>query len=205
MDKNQNDNPATRLTNAVKGWHIVMIVFCLAALLTGDLADDYKKIEHAGFWLHGSIGLTVFLALCLYFIYGVFGPNQSRFAQWFPLSKERLRQSKSDLKDLARFRLPEYKRHQGLAGLVQFFGIIIFSWLAASGTLMYFFLEPGTRARGILHGVMEAHEGAVVLIPLYLCVHVGAVIAHSLTGHPVWKEIFFQQNSSSEQHPNKAE
>jgi cytochrome b len=179
------------LAAPVRFWHLAMIILCLAALLTGEGADDYKKAEHVGFLLHGGIGVGVFTALCLYFAYGFFGPAQLRLSTWFPFTKERLRQTKDDLLVLTKFRLPEHKRRQGLAGLVQFFGIITFSWLAATGTLMYLFLEPGTKAHGIMGAVKEAHEVGTVLIPVYLCLHVGAVIAHSLTGHQVWREIFF--------------
>ena len=42
-----------------------------------------------------------------------------------------------------------------------------------------------------MHMVKEAHEVGTVLIPAYLALHVGAVIAHSLAGQHVWKEIFF--------------
>ncbi len=42
----------------------------------------------------------------------------------------------------------------------------------------------------MLHLVKEAHEVGAVLIPLYLSLHIGAVIAHSLNGNSVWREIF---------------
>ncbi|MGR0480579.1 MAG: cytochrome b/b6 domain-containing protein [Candidatus Electronema sp. V4] len=196
-DAAQNDNG--RLAPPVRFWHLAIIILVLAALFTGEGADDYKKAEHAGFLLHGKIGISVFFALCLYFVYSFFGPQEFRLPRWFPFTGERLRQTGRDLKMLASFKLPEHKRRQGLAGLVQFFGIMVFSWLAATGTVMYFFLEPGSRASGLLHAVKEAHEVAVVLIPVYLALHVGAVIAHSLSGHQVWREIFFLKNSA-EQH-----
>ena len=184
--------------NFIRVWHLTMIALCLAAWLTGDLADDYKKLEHTGFLIHGWIGMTLSFAVCLYFGYGIAGPRQSRFSQWFPFTRERLRQTGSDLAGLMRFKLPKHKRHQGLAGLVQFFGMLVFFWLAASGALMYFFVEPGSKVRGVLHAMKEAHEVGEVLVPLYLSIHIGAVIAHSLTGNHVWKEIFFQKNRPAE-------
>lgn len=99
---------------------------------------------------------------------------------------------------LTKFKLPEHKRRQGLAGLVQFFGILVFSWLATTGTLMYFFIEPGSKAQGFVRAVKEAHEVGTALIPVYLALHIGAVLAHSLTGQHVWKEIFFFKNSTIE-------
>ncbi len=179
------------LGTAVRFWHVAMIALVLSAFLTSDGANDYKKIEHAGFLLHGRVGLTVFTALCLYFLYGLIGPQGSRLSTWFPFTRERLQQTGRDVTVLTKFKLPEHNRRQGLAGLVQFFGLIVFSWLAATGSLMYFFMERGAKAHGLMSLVKEAHELGTVLIPVYLVLHIGAVLAHSLTGHQVWKDIFF--------------
>jgi len=182
---------ATGPDNFIRVWHLAMVVLCLGAWLTGDLADDYEKAGHAGFIIHGWLGMAVAGVVCLYLGYGLVGPRHSRFLQWFPFTRERLRQVGCELAGLARFRLPEHRRHEGLAGLVQFIGMLIFFWLATTGSLLYFFMEPGSKARGVLHAVKEAHEIGEGLIPLYLSVHIGAVIVHSLTGRQVWQEIFF--------------
>ncbi|XOF32813.1 MAG: cytochrome b/b6 domain-containing protein [Candidatus Electrothrix sp. YB6] len=202
-----NDHPAQSdkhdeqvpLTNPVRVWHLLMILLCLAAWFTGELAGDYKKIEHTGFLIHRSLGLLVFLSLGFYIIYGLVGPKACRLSGWFPLTGERLRRTGQDLAVLRKFKLPEHKRRQGLAGMVQFFGILVFSWLALSGTVMALSITPGIRAGGILHSLMEAHEAGAVLIPVYLLLHVGAVIAHSLQGDHVWKEIFFMRKGSAVQ------
>ncbi len=184
---NEND----RLGNPVRFWHLAMIVLAFAAMITGDGADDYKKAEQAGFLLHGGIGLAVLAALGGYFLHGLIGPQDFRLSSWFPFTAARLRQTGKDIAGLTKFKLPEHRRRQGLAGLVQFFGLMAFSWLAATGALMYFFMERGAKAHGLMHMVKEAHEVGTVLIPVYLALHVGAVIAHSLSGQQVWKEIFF--------------
>jgi cytochrome b len=182
---------ATGPDNFIRVWHLAMVVLCLGAWLTGDLADDYEKLAHAGFIIHGWLGVALAGTVCLYLGYGLMGPRHSRFSQWFPFTRARLHRAGSELAGLVRFKLPEHRRHQGLAGLVQFFGILIFIWLAATGSLLYFFIEPGSKARGFLHAVKEAHEVGEVLIPLYLSVHIGAVIVQSLAGRLVWQEMFF--------------
>ncbi len=186
------------LGTPVRLWHLTMIALAVAALATGDGADDYKRIEHAGFLLHGKVGLTVFAALCCYFLYGLLGPQGSRLTTWFPLTPSRLKQTGRDIAVLLRFKLPEHKRRQGLAGLVEFFGLMVFSWLAATGTLMYVFMERGAKAHGPMHTIKEAHEVGTALIWVYLALHVGAVIAHTLSGHQVWKEMFFLKKSEAE-------
>ena len=184
--------------NFICAWHLTIVVLCFAAWLTGDIADDYKKLEYTGFIIHGYLGMALSVAVFIYLGYGIAGPRQFRFSKWLPFTGERLRQARYDLADLVRFKLPEHKRRQGVAGLVQFFGILLFFWLASTGSLLYFFVEPGSKVRGLMHTVKEAHEVGGILIPLYLGLHIGAVIAHSLTGNHVWKEIFFQKNRSVE-------
>ncbi|MDH3347618.1 MAG: cytochrome b/b6 domain-containing protein [Desulfobulbaceae bacterium] len=177
--------------NFIRVWHLVIIILCLVAWLTGDMANDYKKIEYSGFIYHGLAGMAFTFALSLYIGYGIVGPKPLRFTQWFPFTNERMQKTKADLVDLIRFKLPEHERRQGVAGLVQYLGMVVFFWIAITGTLLYVFIEPGSKTKGLLHGVKEAHEIGEILIPLYLGLHIGAVIAHSLTGNNVWRDIFF--------------
>ena len=191
---NSKPHSLTEITNTdnfIRVWHLVIIILCLVAWLTGDMADDYKKPEYSGFVIHGLAGMAFAFVLSLYIGHGIVGPKPLRFTQWFPFTKERMRKTKADLANLIQFKLPEHEKRQGLAGLVQYLGMVVFFWIAVTGTLLYVFIEPGSKTKGLLHGVKEAHEIGEILIPLYLCLHIGAVIAHSLTGNQVWRDIFF--------------
>ena len=180
----------------IRSWHLAIILICLITLFTGGLAHDYKKPEYTGFIIHGWAGLLFGVFLCLYLGYGFTGPRASRFSTWFPFTGGRTAQVKKDISTLMRFQLPEHKSRQGLAGLVQFLGLLVFSWTAVTGALLFIFIEPGSKARGILHAVKEGHEVGVMLILLYLALHIGAVLAHSLSGRPVWRDIFFRKGNS---------
>lgn len=48
MDNNklQEISSEPGLGNFIRVWHLAMIALCLAACLTGELADDYKKLAH---------------------------------------------------------------------------------------------------------------------------------------------------------------
>ena len=81
--------------------------------------------------------------------------------------------------------------HVGLAGLVETFGLAVFTWMALTGTLMFFFLMPGQEAVGIGHFIEEIHEIGESLIPVFLFLHVGAVIIHALFGRQLWKPMIF--------------
>jgi hypothetical protein len=56
----------------------------------------------------------------------------------------------------------------GLAGVVQTFGLLVFFWMALTGSLMFFFLETGLEAEGIIHFVEEIHEIGEGLIPVFI-------------------------------------
>ncbi len=90
-----------------------------------------------------------------------------------------------------KFRLPDRASHQGLAGLVQTFGVLTFSWMAVTGTLMFFYLKLGQEASGVLHFVMEMHGIGEAAIPLFLGLHVGAVVLHALFGNHLWRRMLF--------------
>jgi cytochrome b561 len=81
--------------------------------------------------------------------------------------------------------------HVGLSGLVQTVGLGAFAWMALTGSLMFFCLTPGYKARGFLHLVKEMHEAVMWLIPIYLGIHVGAVLLHALAGDHRWQRTFF--------------
>ena len=170
--------------------HFFMMVCGTGAWLVSGWAEDYEKANHLGFSIHSTLGMGLAIALLLRILYGLVGPESVRFSAWVPYSRERLRLVWEDLLTLSRFSLPERPTHVGLSGLVQTYGLLVFTWSAVTGSTMYVFLEPGTKAKGVIHAVMEAHEVGEVLIPTYLFLHVGAAVLHAVFGKPVWHRIF---------------
>ena len=171
--------------------HLALAILCLAAWGTGQFADDYKRADHLGFSIHEIVGIGFTTALAIRILIGLSGPARGRFSTWFPFARENLRLVIDDLKGLVQLRFPEREPHQGLAGLVQFLGLLAFALIASTGTLIAIYLEPGTRATGWLHSAKEIHEAAQVLIPIYLGLHVGGALVHALLGQHLWREMFF--------------
>jgi cytochrome b len=171
--------------------HLGLTVFGLSAWATGFLADDYKRVEHLGFSIHSWLGICFAFFLFLRIGYGFWGPDDYQFAKWVPCTRDRLRAVFEDLCTLIKFKLPDRPTHVGLSGLVQTFGLAAFAWMAVTGSLMFFYLTPGNKARGFLHPIKEMHEAAVWLIPVYLGIHIGAVLLHALAGDHRWRRMFF--------------
>jgi cytochrome b len=171
--------------------HAGLMVLGVLAWLTGEWAGDYNKLHHWGFSIHKHLGIGLAFFLILRLLYGFFGPPAARFANWVPYTLERLKLVGEDLLTLARLKLPDRPAHQGLAGLVESFGLAVFAWMAATGIWMHYFLVPGHKARGMVHMTKELHELGEFLIPLFLIIHVGAVILHALAGDHRWRKMLF--------------
>ncbi len=191
-EKSYSNKPGHEgLENIARVIHFGLTLFGILAWATGFWAGDYKRVGHPGFSIHRWLGLSFSFFLLMRVAYGVWGPDDYKFAQWVPYTKERLQAVWEDLSGLLRFKLPERPMHVGLSGLVQTFGLGAFAWMATTGSLMFFSLAPGHKARGLLHLLKELHEAAVWLIPIYLGIHIGAVLLHSLAGEQRWRRTFF--------------
>jgi cytochrome b len=179
------------LDNLTRFIHLGLMVFGILALLTGLWAGDYKRVHHWAFSIHKWLGLTLTFFIAWRIWHGLYGPREARFSQWVPYTPERLRMVWEDGLNLLRLKLPERPAHQGLAGLVQTFGLAVFAWMAGTGSLMALFLTPGHKAGGFVHAIKEAHELGLWLIVAFLLIHMGAVTLHALAGDHLWRRMFF--------------
>jgi cytochrome b561 len=166
--------------------HLGMAGFGITAYLTGENAEN--GIESTGYLLHAYLGLSLAAFILLRVIRGFAGSGPMRFAQWSPFSRQQWILALQDLRTLLMFRVPERGMHEGLAGLTQAFGLIVFGWMAVTGTGL--FLLGGGQESGLFEFVEEVHEVGETLIPLYLALHVGSVILHSIAGSPVWQRMW---------------
>ncbi|MDH3979207.1 MAG: cytochrome b/b6 domain-containing protein [Gammaproteobacteria bacterium] len=171
--------------------HLGLVLFGITAWLSGELAEDVEEGETFGYNIHSWLGLALAVIIALRLVYGLVGPANIRFSSWFPVTGPRLSVVWDDIRAMLLLKLPDGPLHHGLAGLVQAAGLLLFAWMAATGTWLYFSLVPGREAGGILHLVEELHEVGEGLIPLYLVLHVGAVVLHALLGRHKWRRMFF--------------
>lgn len=181
----------TRLDGFTVAVHLGMMLFGILAWISGDGAGDYKHLHHSGFALHRWLGMATAACVGLRLLYGLWGPEPVRFSAWLPYTGTRWRLIMEDIGGLASLRLPQRPPRQGLASLVEAFGLLVFSWMAATGALIFGYLVPGRKAGGFLHLIKELHEVGEALIPIFLAIHVGAVVLHALAGDHRWRRIFF--------------
>jgi cytochrome b len=171
--------------------HLGLTVFGILALITGLWAGDYKQVHHLGFRVHKWLGLTLSFFMAWRIWHGFYGPQEARFSQWVPYTPERLKLAGEDCLTLLKLKLPERPSHQGLAGVVQTFGLAVFAWMALTGSLMALFLTPGRKAGGFAYVIKEMHELGPWLILAFLVIHGGAVTLHACAGKNLWRQMFF--------------
>jgi len=169
-----------------KFMHIGMATFGIAAYLTADGAEDGSN--SFGYMLHAYLGLSLATFILLRVIRGFRGSGPMRFSDWSPFSRRQWALGMQDVRSLLRFDVPQRGMHEGLAGLTQAFGLLLFSWMAVTGTAQ--FLMGGGPESNLLEIIEEFHEVGEVLIPVYLALHVGSVAVHSLAGHPIWQKMW---------------
>jgi cytochrome b len=169
--------------------HLALVLFGIAALVSGQFAGDYRRELHTGFDIHRWLGLGMALAVAARFAWGFAGPKEVRFASWLPVTRARLAVVGQDIADLARLRLPVHAGHEGLSGLVQAIGLAAFAWMAVTGAILFGYLEPGARAVGWLRATKELHESGQAVALAYIAVHIGAVLVHSIAGDPIWRRM----------------
>lgn len=185
------DERAAEIDVVTRVLHFALVIFGVAAWLTGDLADEYEHGVSLGFTIHRWVGISAAVSVGARLVWGLVGPRSARFATWLPATRERLRLVVEDVQILLRFQIPERPPHQGLAGVVQTIGLLIFGWVAATGSVLFFALEPGVRPGHLLDFIGGLHAFGEALIPAFLAVHVGATIAHALAGDRRWRTVFF--------------
>jgi len=191
MEKTANLSNQEELDSFTIFLHFGLMLFGVLAWLTGEWAGDYKKFQHLGFTVHKMLGLGVALFIAARLFHGFWGPKIARFSTWVPYSGERLRLVLEDVRTLSRLKLPDRPSRQGLAGLWETFGLAVFTWMTVTGFSMFLVLTPGHKTKGFMHLVKELHELGEDLIPIFLAVHVAAVLVHALAGDHRWRKMFF--------------
>jgi len=186
----------------VKILHMGMAAFGIAAFLTGEFAESGSNSW--GYLIHAYLGLSLATFVLMRVIRGMLGSGPLRFSGWSPFSRDQWTRAREDLRSLLLFRIPDRGTHEGLAGLTQAFGLLVFGWMGLTGTGL--FLLAGGSESALFEVVEEVHEIGEALIPLYLTLHVGSVIAHSMAGNPIWERMWkFRRNHSQESKRSPAE
>ena len=166
--------------------HAGMAIFGITAFLTGEIAES--GAGSTGYYIHAYLGLSVALFIIVRLIVGIGGSGAMRFSGWSPFSSAQWRLAVEDVRSLIQLKVPERGMHEGLSGITQAFGLMLFAWMSMTG-IGLFILGSGPEDE-FFEIMEEFHEIGEALIPLYLALHVGSVFVHSLAGKPIWHRMW---------------
>jgi cytochrome b561 len=159
--------------------HLGMAVFGVFAFITGELAED--GITSSGYTLHSYLGLSLASIILIRVAMGFTHSPALSFKAWSPFSKQQRQYVIDDFRSFLTLKIPKRDRHDGLAGFTQAFGLLVFIWMSVTGTIL--FMLGSESKSNLFEYVVELHEVGESLIPLFLAIHVGAVILHILCGN----------------------
>lgn len=165
--------------------HAGMAIFGITAFLTAELAEDGSGTT--GYYLHAYLGLSLTLFVIVRAVGGISGSGWMRFSGWSPFSSRQWQLAYDDIRSLIQLRVPERGMHQGLSGITQAFGLALFAWMGLTGTGLFLLTGPDA---ALFETAEEMHEVGEGLIPLYLLLHVGSVLVHSVAGRPIWQRMW---------------
>jgi cytochrome b561 len=185
MNSEALDGEATRYPPLARWLHLGLAVFGIAAYLTAEFAEHGAR--GAGYLVHAYLGLSLLAVMTVRLGAGLSDSEALGFRYWHLFSRSQWRAVAEDLRGLLHFRLPQRGHHEGLAVLVQAFGLLIFAWMALTGAGLY--LLGGGGESEAMEVLEELHEVGESLVPAYLLLHVGAVTLHTLAGHRVLRRM----------------
>lgn len=166
--------------------HLGLVIFGITAFLTGELAEEEGQLW--GYLVHAYLGLALAFFIVSRFLLGFTGSRYMRFSSWVPYTAERFAVVIDDIKQLLCFKLPDHRRREGISALVHIFGLVLFLWMGATGTALYFIGDFEASMLGEF--IAEIHEVGESLVPLFLFLHIGAVLLHTVLGHSILKRMF---------------
>ena len=169
-----------------KAIHAGLALFGIAAFLTGEFAED--GADSIGFYVHAYLGLSLTFFVTMRVISGIGGSQKMRFSSWSPFSSRQWELAFQDIYSLFKLQVPERGMHEGLSGITQSFGLILFGWMGVTGSGLFLLVE--NEHKMLFELIEELHEVGEALIPLYLALHVGSVLVHSLAGTPIWQRMW---------------
>lgn len=175
--------------------HMGLAIFGVAAYLTAELAEDGGN--STGYLLHAYLGLSLAAFMLMRAFPGIIGGGPLKFSRFRLFSKQQWKMAFEDIWGLFKLKVPERGLHEGIAGLVQALGLLTFAWMGFTGSLMFFIgIEPET---DLIEAIEELHEIGEGIIPLYLLLHIGAVVAHSIVHRPVWQRMWSFKSKNDRQ------
>ena len=178
--------------NTTKIIHLAMAIVLTLQMCIGLLVHDPQT--RFFLYLHEYVGI---LSALVIFVEWLWIYTASQFSVLFPWNRAGVSLVVKDIRNLGRHRLPEGGDTVGLSGFWHGIGVLSFTFMALTGTVLLFVLPGGHSILG-LHStdfvlytrISLYHRLASYLAWVYLLGHVLFAIFHQLTGNDIFGRIF---------------
>ena len=178
--------------------HLLMVIGVMLQLLT-SLAMDYPKPgrpENEWYEFHEIVGLCLFGIFIVHWLWSIIGSLVFGEAlMLFPWGSARRRSElmqdiRTTAEELRHFRLPVSDRLQPLPAAIQGLGLLLGLFMAATGMVLFFGIDPNVKMSNLTHDVKEIYEAAATLLWVFVAIHPTLGILHQLAGHKSLSRIF---------------
>jgi len=157
--------------------HLMVILLVVSQLITSNLVRldqvGYGAAFSWGTWAHILPGLTLAAIMTIFVLVELFCRGLKDF---YPYLWGNLAQLKSDVKQLARLKLPAAEPG-GLPAVVQGLGLVLLCLTLLSGLAWYLLVQSNA---GTAHAAVAVHEALTGLVVVYVIGHGGMGLLHML-------------------------
>ena len=187
-----SESGAHDFDNTTKIIHLAMAIVLTLQMGIGLLVHDPQT--RFFLYLHEYVGI---LSALVIFVEWLWIYTASQFSVLFPWNRAGISLVVKDIRNLGKHRLPEGGDTVGLSGFWHGIGILSFTFMALTGTILLFVLPGGHSILG-LHStdfvlytrISLYHRLVSYLAWVYLLGHVLFAILHQLAGNDVFGRIF---------------
>ena len=172
--------------------HGLLLTAVIHQLVVSLLMEGPRPGQPANifFTLHEYGGYGAFVLLCMFWIWSVVRPGETRLDMLFPwFSSGRVKAVAADLRlhaiELRRMRLPA-ANDRPLASAIHGLGLLTVTLMALTGVLP----QIGLVSPGSPQLLISTHKLFANLMWAYLIVHAGLAFAHELVGEQILSKMF---------------
>lgn len=152
--------------------------------------------ENGWFELHETLGVVLLIVLAAHWLWSIrltlaSGGPLPLFPWFSPRGLKALGDDAAiTAGTLLRGHLPPTEAPRPLPAAFQGLGLLVATFLGATGTVMLVGMGPQGEMAGLLHAIKESHETAGTLMWIYLVAHPSVAVIHQLAGHDTLKRMF---------------
>ena len=183
------------ITKSLHALLAVAILFQLFVSLAMEEPHPPRRPIETPFVLHQWIGVATLAILLLFWLWALARRGEAGAGAFFPwFSSARRRAILADIRAygaaLRRLEVPDAAVHTALANAVHGLGLLLATYLAATGAAVFWQMDATGRMTGLGRAMAEMHGALANLMWVYLIGHAGVALLHQAWGAGVLRRMW---------------